>query len=191
MKMMKFLIWTFIFATGTNQIVIPASTVISRDLKESILIEKYFISKNPSIAKNKIVLKEIRSLIASKRLLAKKYGLDLYLELARPQHESKYFEKPNALTKGKAGEKGWEQIMPSTGKHLGYSVEKLKVLKYNLECGAKFYHDLLVQYHGDHARALAYYNGGGNFMKIPQALWYSYRVITMRNDLVNYINKHI
>ena len=191
MRMIKFIVWAFIFATGCNQIAIPLATSTDRAYREACLIERYFVMKNPSIAKNPRIMKEIRSMIAHKRLLSNKYGLDLYLELARPMHESCWFERINSLTKGGSGEIGWEQIMPSTGRFLGYSPAKLKVLKYNLECGAKFYHDLLVKHHGNHGKALAEYNGGGKWYKIIPAILYSNRVISMRNDLVQYINKYL
>ena len=191
MRKLKLIVWGFIFATGINQVAIPVSEPFSRDYREAMLIEKYFIDHNPSIAKSPRILKEIRSFIAYKKNLSRKYGLDLYVELVRPMYESCTFERPNALTKGHSGETGWEQIMPKTGKDLGYTKAKLKILRYNLECGAKFYKDLLTMYRGDYARALAYYNGGWRWCKINDAIRYSNRIIALRNDLVHYLNQHL
>ena len=191
MKIIKLFLWALIFVMGNNKFLIPIDKTSTREYREAVLIERYFISKHPCIAKKPKVLKEIRSMIYHKRILSEKYGIDYYLELTRPMHESERFRKINSLTKGKAGETGWEQIMPKTGKMLGYDKKKLKILKFNLECGSKFYSQLVKRYKGDYAKALAYYNGGGKFMKIPDAIYYSNRVINMRNDLVSYLNKYL
>lgn len=191
MKTASLIVWALIFILGNNNFLTPIDQISTREYRESALIEKYFISKNPSIAKKPKVLKEIRSLIHHKKILSQKYGLDYYVELSRPQYESESFRRINILTKGKAGETGWEQIMRKTGESLGYNQSKLKVLYYNLECGTKFYKDLLDKYKGNYGKALAYYNGGGKWYKINNTILYSIKIINMRNELVNYLNRYL
>jgi soluble lytic murein transglycosylase-like protein len=93
---------------------------------------------------------------------AQKYNIHPALLSAVMQKESA--TRPDAVSP--AGAIGLMQIMPDTGRDLGYTPEQLRDPAINIEAGAKYLKQLLDQFGGDAELALAAYNSGmGNVRK--------------------------
>lgn len=86
---------------------------------------------------------------------ALKMGIDPRLAVALAYQESKF--DPNV--RGKDGEIGIMQVMPATGKMLGFSVDDLKDLNKNIQAGLTYLKQSLDQ-HKDPVAAAAGYNAG-------------------------------
>ena len=88
---------------------------------------------------------------------AKKAGVDPQLAVAIAFKESGL--RMNA-PRGSSGEIGIMQVMPATGKGMGFSEQDLSDPQKNIEAGVKYLKQALSETDGDTKLAAAYYNGG-------------------------------
>ena len=86
---------------------------------------------------------------------SKKLGLDPRLSLALAYRESKF--DPTAV--GTSGEIGLMQIMPSTGKLMGYTEKDLKDPSRNIDAGLQYLNQNMIKFN-DPVLAVAGYNAG-------------------------------
>lgn len=86
---------------------------------------------------------------------SKKLGLDPRLSLALTFRESKF--DPNAV--GSSGEIGLMQVMPSTGKLMGYSEKDLRDPSRNIDAGLQYLNQNMIKFN-DPVLAVAGYNAG-------------------------------
>ena len=86
---------------------------------------------------------------------SKKLGLDPRLSLALTYRESKF--DPNAV--GTSGEIGLMQVIPSTGKLMGYSEKDLRDPSRNIDAGLQYLKQNLIKFN-DPVLAVAGYNAG-------------------------------
>jgi hypothetical protein len=86
---------------------------------------------------------------------SKKLGIDPRLSLALTYRESRF--DPNAV--GASGEIGLMQVMPSTGKLMGYSEKDLKIPSRNIDAGLQYLNQNLIKFN-DPYLAVAGYNAG-------------------------------
>jgi hypothetical protein len=89
--------------------------------------------------------------------MAKKAGVDPNLAVAIAFKESGL--RTNA-PRGASGEIGMMQVMPSTGKGLGYDEEKLSIPNQNIKAGIEYLKLGLQASENDPSLAAIYYNGG-------------------------------
>jgi hypothetical protein len=89
--------------------------------------------------------------------MAKKAGVDPNLAVAIAFKESGL--RTNA-PRGASGEIGMMQVMPSTGKGLGYDEEKLSIPNQNIKAGIEYLKLGLQASENDPTLAAIYYNGG-------------------------------
>lgn len=88
---------------------------------------------------------------------AKKAGVDPQLAVAIAFKEGGL--RMNA-PRGSSGEIGMMQVMPATGKGMGFSEKDLSDPKKNIDAGIKYLKQALSETDGDTKLAAAYYNGG-------------------------------
>ena len=86
---------------------------------------------------------------------SKKLGLDPRLSLALTYRESRF--DPSAV--GTSGEIGLMQIMPSTGKLMGYTEKDLKNPSRNIDAGLQYLNQNMIKFN-DPVLAVAGYNAG-------------------------------
>ena len=95
------------------------------------------------------------------RHAAKRYDVDELLLLAICQSESGFNKD---LSKDK-GPQGLMEIMDSSAARLGYTVEQIRDVHTNIDCGAMYIHNYLVSYKGDMTKTLSAYNQGPGKVK--------------------------
>src|SRR6266511_1364775 len=93
-------------------------------------------------------------------LKAKEKGIDPAIALAQ-MHQESGGTFDNSIT-GKAGEIGLGQMLPSTGKELGYTPDQLRDPLRNIDATLTYLKQHQDTYGGDVDKALARYNGGGD-----------------------------
>lgn len=84
-------------------------------------------------------------------------GVDPLLAVSIAYQESRL--KPN-VGRGNSGEIGLMQVMPDTGKSMGFTEEDLSNPQKNIEAGVRFLRKALDATNNDPKLAAAYYNGG-------------------------------
>lgn len=90
-------------------------------------------------------------------LAAKRAGVDPRLAIAIAYQESKLRANP---PRGASGEIGMMQIMPGTGRGMGYNEKQLSDVDKNIEAGIKYLKQGLQATENDPKLAAIYYNGG-------------------------------
>ena len=90
---------------------------------------------------------------------ARRAGVDPRLAVAIAFQESKLRSNP---PRGADGEIGMMQVMPTTGKGLGFDEKQLSNLDQNIEAGIKYLKQGLEATGNDSQLAAIYYNGGPN-----------------------------
>ena len=90
-------------------------------------------------------------------LAAKRAGVDPRLAIAIAYQESKLRANP---PRGAAGEIGMMQVMPGTGRGMGYDEKQLSDVDKNIEAGIKYLKQGLQATENDPKLAAIYYNGG-------------------------------
>lgn len=88
---------------------------------------------------------------------AKRAGVDPSLAVAIAFQESKLRSNP---PRGSSGEIGMMQVMPGTGRGMGYDEKKLLNIDQNIEAGVKYLKKGLEATGNDPQLAAIYYNGG-------------------------------
>jgi hypothetical protein len=88
---------------------------------------------------------------------AKRAGVDPTLAVAIAFQESRLRSNP---PRGSSGEIGMMQVMPATGKGMGYNEKQLSNLDENIEAGVRFLKKGLEATGNDPQLAAIYYNGG-------------------------------
>jgi hypothetical protein len=107
---------------------------------------------------------------------SKKLGLDPRLGLALTYRESKF--DPAAI--GTSGEIGLMQIMPSTGKLLGYTEKDLKNPSRNIDAGLQYLNQNMIKFN-DPVLAVAGYNAG------PDHPYFSDPKIPLPDSTIGYL----
>jgi hypothetical protein len=107
---------------------------------------------------------------------SKKLGIDPRLSLALTYRESRF--DPNAV--GTSGEIGLMQVMPATGKLMGYSEKELKTPSRNIDAGLQYLNQNLIKFN-DPYLAVAGYNAG------PDHPYFADPTIPLPASTVNYV----
>ena len=97
---------------------------------------------------------------------AAKAGVDPTLAVAIAYQESRL--NPN-VGRGSSGEIGMMQIMPSTGKGMGYDEKALADPQKNIEAGINYLRRALLATDNDPKLAAVFYNGGPNALELLRA----------------------
>lgn len=97
---------------------------------------------------------------------AAKAGVDPTLAVAIAYQESRL--NPN-VGRGSSGEIGMMQIMPSTGKGMGYDEKALADPQKNIEAGINYLKRALLATDNDPKLAAVFYNGGPNALELLRA----------------------
>lgn len=114
---------------------------------------------------------------------SKKLGIDPRLSLALTYRESKF--DPNAV--GTSGEIGLMQVLPATGKLMGYSEKDLKIPSKNIDAGLQYLNQNLIKFIDPKTKlpdpylAVAGYNAG------PDHPYFSDPTIPLPKSTVNYV----
>jgi soluble lytic murein transglycosylase-like protein len=90
--------------------------------------------------------------------VANQYDVDPSLIKAIIWAESSF--NPKAVSK--RGAVGLMQLMPATARSLGLGVKDMKDPQSNIDCGVRYFKQLMVQFNGDARLALAAYNAGSD-----------------------------
>jgi soluble lytic murein transglycosylase-like protein len=152
-----------------------------KNYQKLVRTEHWLVKKNPKLKRR---LPEIREAINQINNQALEKGIPFELALSVAIHESGWFSLPNWRTKGAAGEIGWYQIMPSTGRWLGYSTNQLKYTKVNIKAGVQYLSD---QKCSDIVKTLRRYNGGPRGHRNPATKTYANKVLLVYKSLTNSI----
>lgn len=94
---------------------------------------------------------------------AKKAGVPPALAVAVAYQESRL--RPD-VKDGDAGEIGMMQVMPKTGKGMGFEEKDLRDIKKNIDAGVKYLKEGLSATGDDPMLTAAYYNGGPNTLSV-------------------------
>jgi soluble lytic murein transglycosylase-like protein len=90
--------------------------------------------------------------------VASQYDVDPSLIKAIIWAESSF--NPKAVSK--RGAMGLMQLMPATARSLGLGIKDIKDPQSNIDCGVRYFKQLMVQFDGDARLALAAYNAGSH-----------------------------
>lgn len=154
-----------------------------------MLVQKYFLSRNPKLFKNKQVQRDVQKLISYSYQYCELDNQDTLLCISQSYLEGEQFNKINAKTIGKKGEVSYFQFMTNTAKGLGYTVRKLKNIRYAVEARCKFFKWLLNKYN-DNYKALRYYNGGGRWRKKKVTHTYAEKVFKIKEDILKFVKEN-
>ena len=134
---------TRLYTSGEDFVDIPSSQILSIETRE--------LPPDPPVAAQSVVTPNIPQLV---ELASDKHQVDADFIRSVIRAESNF----NLRAVSPKGAQGLMQLMPRTAAQLG--VQDAFEPSANIEAGTRYLRELLLQYHGDVAKALAAYNAG-------------------------------